>query len=387
MGETRLSRLAENVMESGWLAALVVVPLLFNVYDERVFEEDKAPFLRSVALLLAVCGVVWGVERGRRAFPRSLWRIPLVIPWALMVVVYVLTTLWSVAPEVSLWGAYIRRQGTLTNLSYMLIFILIVFNLRSREQVNRLVTVILLASLPAALYGVVQRFGLDPLPWGGDVQQRVSSVAGNPIFIAAYLIMVVPLTLSRVIEHFGRLMAEPEEGEPEPNYVPPSLLAGAYLFLLIIQLLTIVYTQSRGPFLGLGAGLFFFFVVFALQRRMPKLAMSAVGLAVVGILFLVVFNLPNSPLASLREAPYIGRMGRIFELETGTGRVRVLIWDGVTDLLAANPVRTLIGYGPRRRSTWSTPPIIPPSWATWKPGMPRLTALTTRRSTPWPCVA
>ncbi len=362
MGETRLSRLAEKIVESGWLAALVVVPLLFNVYDERVFEEDKAPLLRSIALLLAVAGVMWGVERGRRALReegRPLWRVPLVLPWALMVLVYVLTTVWSVAPEVSLWGAYIRRQGTLTNLSYMLIFILILLHLRSPEQVNRLVTAVLLASLPAALYGVVQRFGLDPLPWGGDVQQRVSSVAGNPIFIAAYLIMVVPLTLARVIEHFGRLMAEPEEGEPEPNYLPPSLLAGAYLFLLIIQLLTIVYSQSRGPFLGLGAGLFFFFVVFALQRRMPKLAMSAVALAVAGVLFLVVFNLPNSPLAPLRDAPYIGRMGRIFELERGTGRVRVLIWDGVTDLLAANPVRTLIGYGPETLYL-VYPPYYPP---------------------------
>ncbi len=362
MVETRVSRLVEKIVESGWLAALIVVPLLFNVYDERVFEEDKAPLLRSIALFLAVAGLIWLIERGRRALhtdDRPFWRLPLVVPWALMVAVYVLTTLWSVAPGISFWGAYIRRQGTYTNLSYMLLFILIVLLLRSPEQVNRLVTVILLASLPAALYGVVQHFGLDPLPWGGDVQRRVSSVAGNPIFIAAYLIMVVPLTLARVIEHFGRLMKDPEEGQPEPNYLPPSLLAGAYLFLLIVQLLTIVYSQSRGPFLGLGAGLFFFLVVFALQRRRSWLAVSSVALAAAGILFLIVFNLPNSPLAPLRDAPYIGRMGRIFELESGTGRVRVLIWDGVTDLLASNPVRTLTGYGPETLYL-VYPPYYPP---------------------------
>lgn len=350
--ETRISRFVEKIIESGWLAALIVVPLLFNVYDERVFEEDKGPLLRSIAVVMVALGLVWLIERGREALeidedtPRPVWRIPLILPWALMIVVYGYTTIISIAPEISFWGAYIRRQGTYANLSYMLIFILIVLVLRRRPQVNRLVTVVLLASVPASLYAVVQHYGLDPLPWGGDVVSRVSSVAGNPIFIAAYLIMVVPLTLARLIEHFGRLLQEPAEDEPEPNYLPPSLLAGAYLFLLIIQLLAILFSQSRGPFLGLAAGLFFFVVVLGLQRRMQWLSVGSVGLAMAGIIFLIVFNLPNSPLAPLRDEPYIGRMGRIFEMEGGTGRVRVLIWDGVTDMLADNPVRAVVGFGP-----------------------------------------
>ncbi|HYN89660.1 MAG TPA: tetratricopeptide repeat protein, partial [Ardenticatenaceae bacterium] len=229
----------------------------------------------------------------------------------------------------------------------VVIFLAIILLMRSRRQVERLVTIILVTSAPASLYGILQHFGRDPLPWGGDVTIRVSSVAGNPIFIAAYLIMIVPLTLVRVIENFGRLMEEPPEGESDRAYLAPSLLAGAYLFLLIIQLLVVFpYAQSRGPWLGMGAGLAFFGVVFALRRRLRWLTLSVAGAAVVGMLFLVVLNVPNSPLAPLRSIRYVDRLGSVLELETGTGKVRALIWEGVLDLLAANPMRNLVGYGP-----------------------------------------
>lgn len=348
--QTKLSTFAARLSESAWLAALIIVPILFNIYTERVFEEDKIPLFRSIALVILIALVVWGVERGRRSVfqveGRPLWKVPLVLPALALVAAYLIATIFSIVPRISWWGAYIRRQGTYTFLSYVVVFFAIILLVRHRRQVERIVTIILITSLPASLYGVLQHFGRDPLPWGGDVTERVASVAGNPIFIGAYLIMVVPLTLVRVIENFARLLEEPSEGESDSDYIAPSLLAGGYLFLLIIQLLVIVYAQSRGPIIGLGAGLVFFGVVFALRRRIRWLTLSITGLAIASMLFLVVFNLPNSPLEPLRSVKYLGRLGSVFELEGGTGKVRVLIWEGALDLLAANPVRDVVGYGP-----------------------------------------
>jgi hypothetical protein len=53
---TRLSRLADGLMEACWLAALVVTPLFFNVYSSRIFEPDKASLLRSLALIMLAAG-------------------------------------------------------------------------------------------------------------------------------------------------------------------------------------------------------------------------------------------------------------------------------------------------------------------------------------------
>src|SRR5437762_13114248 len=76
---------------------------------------------------------------------------------------------------------------------------LIVLMLRRREQLERLITVAVLGSLPAIGYGLVQHFQIDPLPWKGDVISRVASTMGNSIFVAAYLILVLPYALYRAI--------------------------------------------------------------------------------------------------------------------------------------------------------------------------------------------
>lgn len=376
--QTRLATFAGRVLESSWLAALIIVPLLFNVYTERVFEEDKIPLLRSISLMVVAWGIIFIIEKGRAALThddRPWYRWPLVIPALILSGAYIIATIFSVNPSISWWGAYIRRQGTYTWLSYVAIFLAILLVVRDKRQVNRIVNVMLLASVPAALYAFMQNQGLDPLPWGGDVQRRVSSVAGNPIFISAYLIMVMPLTVMRVIEHFRTLWGEDQKGKDdredgkekkssggaEPNYLASALLAGAYLFLLFLQVITIIFSQSRGPLLGILIGLTFFAILGSLPVS-RWLTLAFAGIAVAGAAFLIVFNLPNSPLESLKELPYIGRMGRVFEVNEGNGLVRALIWQGAENMIQDNPAQSIVGFGPETMYMAYTP-YYPPELA------------------------
>lgn len=375
--QTRLATFAGRILESGWLAALILVPLLFNVYTERVFEEDKIPLLRSISLMMVAWGIVFVIEKGRAALThdnRPWYQWPLVIPALILSAVYIIATIFSVNPGISWWGAYIRRQGTYSWLSYIAIFLAIVLVVRDKRQVTRIVNIMLLASVPAALYAFLQNQGLDPLPWGGDVQRRVSSVAGNPIFISAYLIMVMPLTVMRVIEHFRTLWGEERKNKEdaeagkekkstgsEPNYLASALLAGAYLFLLFLQVLTIIFSQSRGPLLGILVGLTFFAILASLPVS-RWLTLLFAGVAVAGAAFLIIFNLPNSPLEPLKDLPYIGRMGRVFEVNEGNGLVRALIWQGAEKMILDNPVKAIVGFGPETMYMSYTP-YYPPELA------------------------
>lgn len=504
--QTKLGVFSERVIEAGWLAAVIVIPLFFNVYSSRVFEPDKLSLLRSIALVMIVAWLVRLLEgrlrRGRVSSPErgdgimAFLRLPLVVPTLIMVGVYILTTVVSVVPRVSLFGSYQRLQGTYTFLSYVVIFMLVLNTLRSRQQLERLLTTMVITSLPIALYGIIQHFQLDPLPWGGDVTRRVASNLGNAIFVAAYLIMVVPLTAGRFITHlqpfenpdappqdarkwssrllgtvsyillfalealclayifgyqlfflsdvrhlaegptyylllvssllaslsvvlFSRLVAR-SKNLPQAawmaahvmllaaqslslsyflllifrlNYVvvtgtvlaefvalaalmvlfvvsfwfsfreeaiPSHLLGVLYGFVLVMQLICIFFSQSRGPWLGLLAGMFIFVFILGVRRRITWLWLGAAGAALAGILFLAVLNLPGTPVAALKNVPYVGRLGKVFETETGTGRVRVLIWEGVIDLISPhepiglppdhldrlNAIRPHLGYGP-----------------------------------------
>ena len=62
---SRLQKLCDTVMEATWLTALVVTPLFFNVYSNRVFEPDKISLLRSLALIAIVAWVVKKLETMR----------------------------------------------------------------------------------------------------------------------------------------------------------------------------------------------------------------------------------------------------------------------------------------------------------------------------------
>ena len=479
---TKLGVFCDKVIEAGWLAAVVVVPLFFNVHSNRVFEPDKLSLLRSIALVMAVAWLIrvledWRVARAEGTaetdgtpFWRNTFNTPLVLPTLVLMLVYLVSTILSITPSVSLWGSYQRLQGTYTTLAYIVIFFLILQGLRTKRQLDRLITTVVLVSFPIAMYGLVQHFGMDPLPWGGDVTTRVAANMGNAIFVAAYLIMAVPLTLSRLFENWkeavggfetrelllgvlafvllvGAMLAgmlwrvgegmgwvrwaalgigvalqvpiyllSPAERRPRvltislpltfaflvgfswvleiffppaaPNYfwlgllaallflvamvafafylrkpVARLLLLAAYFIISIAQLVCIFYTQSRGPLLGLLAGVFFYFAVLGLIKRRVWLPWLMSATAVGVILFLVVFNTVKSPLIeTLREVPYVGRLGKVLQTEEGTGKVRVLIWEGAVKLIGwhaplerpgedrgpdpLNAIRPIIGYGP-----------------------------------------
>ena len=303
-------------------------------------------------------------------------------------------------------------QGLYTTLSYIVIFFLAASTIRSKAQIDRAISVALVVSFPIAFYGIIQHYFLDPLPWGGDVTSRVASNMGNSIFVGAYLIMVVPLALGRLIQSveqgaremssIGRLwmyalaflsagvvfavwLLSFEFGAKnliEGNYtgtLTPEMLAaaassfnlalsvtfvvvlawlaaalvlkrragvlllvGLYAMLLAVQTVCLLFTQSRGPFLGfLGAIVTFFFLllVTAWRRRDRVLTvLSGVVLSLVASITLAgiiaVVLLQN---VGFRDLPYIGRLGSVFDTEGGTGEVRVLIWGARSSLPCLMP--------------------------------------------------
>jgi len=414
---SRIAIFCEKILEMGWLAALITAPLFFNVYSSRVFEPDKITLLRSIALVMAGAWLIQQVERAFGGMNPRTWlkENPLALPTLVVVLVNIVSTIFSVAPSVSLWGSYQRLQGLDTTLSYIAIFFLTVSSLRTRAQFNRAINTAILTSFPIAYYGVIQHYKLDPLPWGGDTSSRVAANMGNSIFVAAYLIMVVPLVLARWIEMLSRVTSDARSrwagigisafavaalavvwtidfwaGVAFAGLIAAGmvvyafstganrrdfLLVALYTVHLAAAFVAIFFTQSRGPWLGLAGGLFAFALLYALVRGTRRFVLGSIALAVVGVVFLAAFNLPSSPLDPLKKIPYISRLGTIFE-DSGTNKVRELIWQGDIPLLlphtplwspttgndALNLVRPLIGYGPEAMYV-AYNPFYPPDLA------------------------
>jgi len=410
----RLSRYCDGIMEACWLLALVLSPLFFNIYSSRVFEPDKIALVRSLAL---ITGAAWLIKLLSEGGPRftiplpasrygplaGFYRLPLVAPVLALIAIYLISTIFSVSPHATLYGSYQRMQGTFSTFSYILLFAAIAANLRRRAQVERILTTVILTSLPISVYGLLQRFQRDPLPWGGDTVNRITSNMGNAIFIGAYLIMAVMLGLGRVIRVFRAILSDEDTTQLAPNVVR----AASYIFILAVNGLAIYFTFSRGPWLGLFAGIYIFILCALIVLRqqaddrstltpvemaqalgfaivsLPVGALPAYGIlaamkrgwrwlwlawvitALIGAGALIAFNIPaeSGPLAQLQKVPGLSRMSQILdeiEGKSGTGRVRVLIWGGVVRLMTPhepleypdgsldrlNALRPFVGYGP-----------------------------------------
>ena len=77
-------------------------------------------------------------------------------------------------------GVRTRQQGTYTFLSYVIIALLTAAHLRTPAQLRRVQrTIIIVTSLPIALYAIVQHFGVDPLPWDGNITMRSAANVGT----------------------------------------------------------------------------------------------------------------------------------------------------------------------------------------------------------------
>jgi tetratricopeptide (TPR) repeat protein len=445
MSSTKLSTLCDKVLEIGWLLAVIITPLFFNVYSSRVFEPDKLTTLRTVAVIMAAVWVVKLIEErtsGGRGIEIT-WRTPLVLPAIFTVCVYLVSTALSVTRWVSFFGSYQRLQGTYTTLSYIVLFFIILQELRTRAQLDRLITVIILNSLPIALYGFLQHNRLDPLPWGGDVTDRIASNMGNAIFVAAYMIMAAFPTLARIVGAFRSILADEEASTADV------LRAAVYIFIFLVQIIAIWFSQSRGPLMGLlaGLGVWAFLGLLTLQRAarqersfqpaefwgdlgrglgfgLGSLAMAGVAAVLSyfigkGLAALWPGRIPDAPrwaaavggvisffalwlafvvgrrgwrwlwasallIAILAatgflsvnlieplhawsvQQPWLGRLDDVLQSESGTGKVRALIWEGALRLIGPhaavrypptqeypegrsdpiNALRFLVGYGP-----------------------------------------
>ena len=327
-----------RALEAGWLALALLVPITFQRWSYDAFELPKqvVTFVVLETALLAALALWLAEWRWRRqnwlsgdAVLRWLGARPALLAAAGVALAWLLATATSVAPEQSWWGLPPRWAGARAQLGHVALFAICALTLRTRAQLLRVAVVTAVSGALAAAYALVQRAGRDPVEWGGyigaqeaaDLSIRPPGTFGNPNFLAGYLALAVFITVGALLT-VRRGWAR-------------ALLGGA----LLVQGLALLFTQTRGAWLGTVVSVVVFVTCFFALRGGPwRRVLLGTGIAAVVVLIGLRASAPLLPRGTL-----LARAANILSPTEETASIRLTLWRLASPQVLSRP---WLGYGP-----------------------------------------
>jgi O-antigen ligase/Tfp pilus assembly protein PilF len=312
------------------LGLLFLLPVLFTPGQlTEEFELPKSALLAAGGLLLLAWWIALesslltaaGVGRWLAAVPgrigAAIRRDPLGGAVAFMLLSAVVSTLASVRPPLSLYGAPQSHAGLRTVAALAAIYYASRALAGNPVWFRRVAQASGLAAAVAAAYSLLQIAHLDPITWsrqssfGGLI--RSGSTVGHANTLSAYLVTCLPLTAWLATRARSRGAA-----------VAWIALAGASLFIVVASL-------SRGAWLGAAAGAVTAAVLALASGRRPSRRTSVIAAIVLAIALVV-------PLVTPMRAAVLTRVSQIGDTRAETSRTRVELWRSGLRMFGDHPV-------------------------------------------------
>lgn len=333
----------------------LTLPLVFSFTTEELFEFNKMLFVYFWA---SCVGLVWFatmVVKKKVVFPKTPFDIPILI----FSLGLLFATIFSIHPYTSLFGYYSRfHGGLLSYVAYILLFYAFVATFSthlvpqsqakqqtSHSSVLKWLISLFVGTTIAALYALPEHFGhsfscqlatgtFGVDCWVQDVQARIFGSFGQPNWLAAYMILVIPIAISVLITIKNR-------------WLQFSLASATVLWYAVL-----LFTKSRSGLLGMYIGLFVLalwsVLLYMRSPNMKKMLFgkkSALGMGTVLaiIMLTVVLGTPFTPSLLKKPAESIPARQVITgpALEVGgteSGEIRKIVWQGAIDIWKRYPL-------------------------------------------------
>ena len=342
----------DKAIEFVWLLLIFIIPLYFNPFALNAFY-----FVKSLVLVLLVCtmlGLVvaqlilgeWHIKP--EPLVHMIKKSPLQTAAIALGFVWIISTLFSIMPYKSIWGNLAGTVGLLTNISWIVFFIIIALKVKRRTQLFRALYVLLISSGVVSLMGILQYIDPHVLPWF-KFTERVFSTDGNPLSLSAYIAMVLPVTLAMVIlTWYG-----------SPGQRRSKITFAGLLVLFALQLGCLALAQYSITLLLFIFGIFSFFALIGIfLQRKATIALSIVFLFVIVIIAVVLLGpmlLPEN--SEIDVGNQSVAMSAAEQAGLPTLSIRVDAWRSAANIIIQSPeipyfqdnyhwLRRVIGYGP-----------------------------------------
>ncbi len=303
-----------------WLYVLLVVipPVIFYRGIYRAFDIAKSA---TFVWLFTIIGTIIAIMVA--LYPGETKKLKNPVAYSILAfdVAIILSTLFSLNPNVSFWGVYERQLGLIVFLPITWMAFLTMIVVYNRKSLEFLYDVLIYFGTFNALYGILQMLGADPF-WGtGAFGHRAFGFQGNPDFFGPMLVLTAFLTLAR---SYSYLVSGNRNG------------AIAYFTMFVAQLIAVIGSMTRGAWVGFATGIIVWIIATGLviTGRNKTLFMRVVSIAIiVGIILFVATGLILG-----EKFPVFHRLKTIFVWYTPSGRPipRLILWRDTLHLITDN---------------------------------------------------
>ena len=328
---SKLASYADKTIEYLFYALFFFVPLILWPGTSEAFEFNKMLFVYVLTILISAAWIIKWIDQKKITIRRT----PLDIPILLFLLSQVLSTIFSIDTHTSLWGYYSRFHGGLmSTISYIVLYYALVTNFK---QITFLIYSILGSAILVSLYGVLEHFGIDKHLWVQDVQSRVFSTLGQPNWLSAYLVALLPLPIFLALQH-----CHPRSNrgsiQIDSRFRGNDAVALIFYFsLAILFLITILFTKSQS---GIGATLVVLAAlsVYFVGARFKMIYFLILLVVLLGIVYKWSFFVKLSPfgpgnLTELVQKDQDHRIGGSDSLV-----IRQVVWQGARELAKKYPL-------------------------------------------------
>jgi len=330
----KISLICDRIIEYSFYLLFFLVPLILSPWNYELFEFNKMMLTYLFTTVIVAAWLVKMVVQRTILCKRTILDIPLI----LFLGSQIISTIYSIDRHTSFWGYYSRCNGGLfSTISYLLLYWAYVSNM-DKEKTLQTIRYILYATTLVALYGIAEHFGIDAEFWVQLVQERVFSTLGQPNWLAAWLVALIPLTWALI---FGK-----------EKLFKKRLLPFVGYGLLVIFYLCLLYTKSRSGLFGLAIAYATFWGLIGLInfKRFKKLVRSFVIINLIFVIITAIAGTPWTPQAGqlinkFRPQPTpepeeatISAESEPAPFISESGDIRKIVWQGAIDVWKDYPI-------------------------------------------------
>ena len=305
------------------LLTVLIVPLAMSRPLLLLQDQFDLPKLLTLRFFLLAIIVLWTSKiliTQRVEFRWSRFDLALVGFLALALI----SSILSIHIPTAIHGRYERYEGLLTLMGYGLLYFFALQAFSDYGRVSRLNKAVIISGGLVALYGLLQYFGLDPLPWTSVPfeERRSFATFGNPDLLAGFLVLVIPLSLAEFLRADNKR---------------DSMWMGLSLFLIFACLLT---AFTRSAWIGAAASLVAFIVLSGRACLTYPRKLLAIGLLFVSIFAaLAILSISSGHTVTNLFA----RILSTTQITEGSAGQRLEIWKAGSQMISDN---ALLGSGP-----------------------------------------